>query len=350
MISFDKGYALIIAIANYTKVHKLPETILKDGQDIFDLLCSSSCGYSINNAQLLLDQQANKEEICKGLVELASKASIGDTVIIFFSGHGGQIEINNQVYRYLIPYDCDPDNIDSTAISGNELSELILNICAQRLLVFFDCCYSGGLGSFKKLSSQLTNFKSLDTNYYEQLAQGTGRVIMASSRPDEVSLVLPGMKNSLFTSCLLEALHGKAHTRKDGMIRVLDVFDYVSENVPAFASQHPILKATDLENNFPIALYEGGKKSITENRYTVINKQHLREVMTEIFNIEEIDILCKDIQQSLSNDGITLQVSLDMVGGKMKEGKILELIEYLERRGYLAYLVQAVRRHRSGII
>jgi len=65
---------------------------------------------------------------------------------------------------------------------------------------------------------------------------------MASSRSDEVSLVLAGMDNSLFTYYLLEALQGKAYTRDDGLIRVFDVFDYISEAVPTVVLSIPSLK------------------------------------------------------------------------------------------------------------
>ena len=68
---------------------------------------------------------------------------------------------------------------------------------------------------------------------YDALAQGVGRVVMASSRSSEVSFVLPGMRNSLFTHHLLEALRGAAPMHGDGLVRVFDVFHYVSDRVPA---------------------------------------------------------------------------------------------------------------------
>ena len=41
---------------------------------------------------------------------------------------------------------------------------------------------------------------------------------------------------------------------------------------------------------------------------------------------------------------------MELVGGEGKAVKILNLIAYLDRRGYLGYLVSAVRRSRPGII
>ena len=66
---------------------------------------------------------------------------------------------------------------------------------------------------------------------------------------------------------MLDALKGAAGTEGDGLIRVFDVFSYVSDKVPAEANQHPVFKAHDVENNFPLALYEGGKKAATARGY-----------------------------------------------------------------------------------
>ena len=77
---------------------------------------------------------------------------------------------------------------------------------------------------------------------------------MASSRPDEYSWVLREMRNSLFTHYLLEALRGRAKTLGDGYVRVFDVFRHVAEHVPQRADQHPIFKASAMEEDYPVAL------------------------------------------------------------------------------------------------
>ncbi|HLB72295.1 MAG TPA: hypothetical protein VJJ51_14725, partial [Candidatus Methanoperedens sp.] len=104
------------------------------------------------------------------------------------------------------------------------------------------------------------------------------------------------------------------------------------------------------ENNFPVALYLGGKKVSVLPPQTSVNKTALREAIIKHFSLEELEILCADIQQKMLNDGQDLQVDLEIVGGTGKAAKVLKLIEYLDRRGFLAYLVNAVRRSRSGII
>lgn len=79
-----------------------------------------------------------------------------------------------------------------------------------------------------------------------------------------------------------------------------------------------------------------------------IDRRALREAMAQLFSLDELATLCDDIQQDLAANGIRMTVSLEEVGGSGKEGKIRELIGYLDRRGYLHYLVAAVRKERPG--
>ena len=351
MQSFVEGYALVIAIANYPKVSKLPSSILKDGRDIENILRSPThCGYPDRNIRLLLDSEANANGIREGLRWLADVTSKNGSCVIFFSGHGGRLETSPSYQHYIIPYDCDPNDLDGTALNSSEITGLLNDIRAQRLLVVFDCCYAAGTGDLKGLSPKLPAYKEgIDLDRFAQLAQGAGRVMMASSRHDEESLVLHGMKNSLFTHTLLEAMKGEARTRGDGLIRVFDVFDYISEAVPGKGPQHPVFKAYDLENNFPIALYLGGQKSGADRqrvRTTHVDKRQLVEVLTRLFTLEDMELLCLDVEQALADDGIEEMVNLELVDGKARQGKALHLAEYLQNRGYLAYLVQAVRRRR----
>jgi hypothetical protein len=357
MAGLEDSYALVIGIANYLMVSRLPSTVLNDAHDIYGLLCSRDhCGYLEEHVRVLLDGEATAHGMREGLRWLGESAGDGATAFVFYSGHGGRIIEGPQAGSYLIPYECDPLDLNGSAISGEELTGLLRGIQAQRLLVVFDACYAGGTGETKRVNLAAGVFKEgLQDDYYERLAQGTGRVIMASSRSDEESLVLPGMDNSLFTHYLLEALRGNARTRGDGLIRVFDVFDYVSEEVPARGLQHPIFKATDLENNFPIALYRGGKRvapaaSAAAARHTSVDKRVLREKIVEHFAPEDLDIICADVEADLAQAGIDLQVDMELVGGTGKRSKVLHLISYLDRRGYLAYLVTAVRRERPGII
>tara|TARA_R110000851_G_scaffold27216_1_gene76665 strand:- start:67 stop:591 length:525 start_codon:yes stop_codon:yes gene_type:complete len=72
-----------------------------------------------------------------------------------------------------------------------------------------------------------------------------------------------GACNSVFTAALLEGLRGAADRHEEGVIKVFDLFEYVAHQVPRLTddAQHPIFKASQLEQNFPVALSRGGAKA-----------------------------------------------------------------------------------------
>lgn len=249
---FERGHALLIGVANYPQVSPLPETVLADARDVHAVLTDpAACGYPPDHVTLLLDGDATADNIRSAMRRLAERASPDDTAMVFFSGHGARAFADGAALQYILPYDCDLAHLRETALDGEEVTELLRAINAGRLLILFDSCHSAGVGEPKAGSA----FKpGLDEHYYERLALGTGRVVIASSRADEVSWTLSGMRNSLFTHYLLEALRGEARTLGDGYVRVFDVFRHVADGVPTRANQHPVLKVTAMERDFVLAI------------------------------------------------------------------------------------------------
>lgn len=260
--SFHQGYALIIGIANYRYVRNLPSVILNDVEDLYSLLKDPDhCGYPKEQIQCIVDAKATAAGIRSGINWLLESTTEKDTAIFYFSGHGGRLANTQDEINYILPHDTVLQDLANTAISGQELTNLLQQIKANRLLVIFDSCHAGGIGEIKgDTPLALANFKAgLHENLYEQLGYGKGRAIIAAARSDEYSWILPDLNNSLFTHYLLQALRGKGPTQRDGVIRLFDLYDYISQKVGQHhANQHPVLKAK-LENNFPIALESGGK-------------------------------------------------------------------------------------------
>jgi hypothetical protein len=262
---FSQGHALVIGVANYPKVSKLPEAVLNDARDLAGVLHAQAyCAYPSPNVELLLDADATADRIRTGLLRLAESSGSSDTAIIFFSGHGGRIENGTDAGAYLIPFDCDPMQLGKTAISSVELTELFSEIRAKRLVILLDAYHAAGAGDLKAVAPLKQMKAGFEMATYDALAEGAGRVIMASSRTDETSLIIGGMSNSIFTHYLLEALKGAAAAPGESVVRVFNVFQYVADIVPTVAGQHPNFKAHDVESNFPLALYQGGKRAIAQ--------------------------------------------------------------------------------------
>lgn len=81
-----------------------------------------------------------------------------------------------------------------------------------------------------------------------------------------------------------------------------------------------------------------------------IDSRALRIAMIPAFKVDELQLLCDDVEALMLADGISDELDLEVVGGSSKPTMILNLIEHLKRRGQLKYLVQAVRTARPGII
>ena len=286
---FGIGYAVVIGIARYKNISPLPKAVRNDARDVAAILTSNAyCGYNQRNVALLLDDDATLTRIRAALASVARTSRPNDTVIIFFSGHGALLGDPASPASALLPVECDGHAPDTTSLSEAEFSSTLQQIPAQRLLVLLDACHSGGAGSFKCQQAG----ESLTLGYSEKslgrLAQGTGRVLIASSRASEESHVLSNARNSVFTSHLLDALRGRTRAGGDGVIRVFEIFNHVAQMVRRAVPglQHPIFKASDLEDNFPVALDRGGVKSdapAMESGAVLEVWSRLTEVMPDLY-------------------------------------------------------------------
>ncbi|RKI04415.1 caspase family protein [Corallococcus sp. AB038B] len=278
---FPGGHALVVAVAAYPNVPPLPTAVINDAREVAATLTSPAhCGYEPRNVTLLLNEQVTLDALRSELAALAARAKPDDTVMFFFSGHGARLGAPSNPESALIPVDCDLANLASTVLPEAELSAALARIKAQRVVVLIDACHSGGVGSFKTAGGIQPLALGFSEKSLEELAKGTGRVLIASSRASETSLVLAGASNSLFTQHLVAALRGSAHTRGDGLIRIFEIFNYVSEQVrnAAPGRQHPIFKASDLEDNFVVALERGGSKSAANASATTASHDRWRQL------------------------------------------------------------------------
>lgn len=289
-MKFDQGRALIIGVANYETVRGLPPAVLNDALDTAEALKSSAyCGYPDANVAILTDDAATLESIRKALADLAATATADDTVAIFFSGHGARIGSGVEATSALVPYDCKLTDVAGTTLGEAELSAAIAAIKAPRVIVVVDACHAAGTATLKSGLNEDGIDEGFDEKSLQQLAQGTGRVVLASSRATETSLVLKHERNSVFTTAMLSGLKGAATATSDGTIRVFDLFNHVSETVRQSVPgrQHPVFKATDLEENFPVALALGGTKSIAPD----VDQRHrdLEQIMPDLFPLGPTD-------------------------------------------------------------
>jgi uncharacterized caspase-like protein len=150
---YPQGHALLIGVANYQNISSLPTAILNDAMDVATTLSSTQyCGYTQANVVTLLDGEATRAAVLKGLDELAARTTPDSTACVFFSGHGGIVDNNGQEDSVWATVDTDLDDLAGTSISSQELASAFSNIKAKQLLVFIDACHAGGAAISKQLT------------------------------------------------------------------------------------------------------------------------------------------------------------------------------------------------------
>jgi uncharacterized caspase-like protein len=122
-------HALLIGISDYKspRIPDLPATI-NDVQALAEILTNPHyCCYQDENVQVLLNEQASSTSIRMALQQLAQTVTVESTVLIYFSGHGGRVYDNGGQEVYLCSQETDPEDLEHTTVSGNELEILLGN-------------------------------------------------------------------------------------------------------------------------------------------------------------------------------------------------------------------------------
>jgi hypothetical protein len=253
MTHFIPGRAVLIAVSAYSKVSPLPQAVLNDASDIASTLINPRhCGYDPAKVQLITERDATRDNILRAIDDSVEKLTTEEPFFFFFSGHGDRHGEISSERSYLLGQNASFDDYDVTAVSDADLVERLNNLLSHRQVVILDACHAGGIGTLKATRHDDLP-KGIGAAAPQNLSSGRGRVIMTSCRSDEVSVVLSGARNSVFTTSILHGLQGRAKSKSDGTIGIFDLFEYVSRDVTSRSGQHPLFKADSLEGNFSIA-------------------------------------------------------------------------------------------------
>lgn len=248
------AHAIVIGVSFYQHIPPLPG--VQDAPDVATVLTDRTvAGYPPDNVHTLLDAAATRAAILAELDRLAQRTTANSTVVLYFSGHGGRTNRHGRETCYLLPVDADSgDALERTAISSDELSARLRALPAARVTVILDCCRASGVAEPKDVDALALE---LTPGALAPLAQGRGRAVLAASRSDGFAYVVPGQRNGVFTRHLLDGLRGAAEGA-GGVIRIFDLYHYVQQRVVSDThGQRPVFKS-ELEDNYPIALYRGG--------------------------------------------------------------------------------------------
>lgn len=297
--------ALSIGIGAYTELPKLT-CPPNDAKDFATVVHSGAMPSEI---KLLTNSEATKKSVLKELAWLADSSRPTDTAILFFSGHGGRL--NTQAS--LFPVDTQTRDLEKTCLTNRELTDALRAIKSSRLVAFLDTCHSGAVGDIEDETS-VTESK------LRAIGEGNGRFILSSSTPDAPALESSSMRNSIFTTYLLEALRGEV-AQADGRIWASDVFSFVAHRMLRNHSQEIYQKAVG--QNFVILTHDrpsSGPIPILDS--SSADQRSLRLAMQSVYDRSELSRLCRE-----------MGIDIENLPGRTLENQLLDLIDLCHRHG-----------------
>ena len=242
-----RKHALLVGVGNYASAD-VPQ-LEGPGNDVAALrqVLVGQLGFEPGDVRTLVDAQATRVAIMTQLVELSRRSKAGDTVMIYFSGHGtSALDAGFDVpvphgSGAFAPYDLDlkAKNPEKTLIVGRaDLRPVLEELDAKGRFVLFvsDSCYSGQQvrsmhATLGELPSRMIGMPSRDDLQSLELAR------QRAGRGNDQALVWP-YKNVVFLSASAEGerakdipqafvsryatIDGKAHgAMTDALLRVL---------------------------------------------------------------------------------------------------------------------------------
>ncbi len=244
----EQRWAVIVGVDQYTDpaiprlrfsaadARLLAETLVKH------------CGYAPERVLVLADDRKEQDlrpirsNLKDQLPAWLAKAGPGDTVVVYFSGHGF---LDDGGQGYLAPQDCRRTELAATGLRTDEIDIMLQQCKAKRKLLLLDCCHAGGArggANIDPSSQELGNgFQSAE-----------GLVTLASCSKSEQSHEWDERGHGLFTYFVAEGLKGAADRDHDGVVNSDELYYYIFDKVSIAARKELNVRQT------PIRTIHGG--------------------------------------------------------------------------------------------
>ncbi|WP_202306868.1 caspase family protein [Mesorhizobium sp. L-8-10] len=159
------------------------------------------------NFDVLTATNVTRDDFDRLLADAEKRLATASSVLIFYAGHGVQIEGQN----YLLPVDTpDPESIEKLTGRAVKLNDVIARFASRerQTFVFLDACRNNPMGA-----------SGLGSNGLAQVEAGENTFIAFATQPGNVTVDGAG-ENSPFTAALLKSVEIPGLSISDMMIRV----------------------------------------------------------------------------------------------------------------------------------
>lgn len=228
----------LLAIAGHGKFDQRPyDNTVQRIADIFQ----ARGAIDSSNVRVLRDEEANYAGVTSAVDWLVSKAQPEDTVVIYFSGHGG----NSKGEGFLVLYPGEQKGVSfkehlqrNIFVMKDKVGSLIKRIPARKKILIVDSCHSRAI--MKHPFAEATEFISdyLPTEDSEEDWSVTDKspppnygndheALLASARKHESSYSHPKLNGGIFTFFLIEAI-------KTGTANLEGAFSLAKDNIAEY--------------------------------------------------------------------------------------------------------------------
>lgn len=250
------AYAIVIGIEQYRQQIPAADFAAHDAKIVGEYL-TKVMGYPEENVVLRLNDKAAKTDMEKYLEEwLPNKVRPGDSVFVYYSGHGAPNLKSGE--PYLVPYDGDPAFVESTTYPLKRLYAALNKLPAKEVVVMLDSCFSGAGGRSVIAKGMRPMVLSIENPI---LASGK-TMVLAASNGNQVSSTFDEQGHGLLTYYFLKGIQGDGDLNKDGAIDLAELYEYVRPNVERVARNQFNNEQTPQLLASPEMLRKGGGRLI----------------------------------------------------------------------------------------
>jgi len=243
-------HGLVVGIETYRDSRLNLRCACVDAKAVYDLMTDPDCGmFPKDNVRLLLDADATRDNIWRGLSHLRRNAAENDTVWIYYAGHGAPEESST----YWVTYDADVDDLYGTGLSNDQISRVLNDMRARNVTVFLDCCHAAATSVQKNPTRAALTAEQVFASY-----KGRGRITISSSDGKEKSVELGDVGHGAFTYFLEKGLRGEADADHDGVVCADELWRYLRGKVKEASAkagnpQTPVLLG-EMTHELPLTL------------------------------------------------------------------------------------------------
>jgi uncharacterized caspase-like protein len=201
-------WAVVIGISDYSGTLNDLNYCDDDAQGFYEALLSY--GWKSSHIKLLIDKKATKKSILDAIVWMEGKEGPNDEVVFFYSGHGAASKHDMDYDREekdecIVPWEADLDYL----IWDSDLVQAFQNFESNRIMFYFDMCFSGGM---------------------TDLAD-PGRLLLMASKENQLSIESGELQNGQFTYYFVDIgmLEMKADVNNDALVTFEEAFDYAAD-------------------------------------------------------------------------------------------------------------------------